>query len=90
MAKIPRQVEIQAATALAYKNVFESPEGQLVLVDLIKFSGLLEASPQTVEQANYSNGCRAMALRIIDQMGYDVPRLLQLTQARLDEIGEEG
>ena len=85
---IPKAAKRQIATIDAYSRVFGSPDGQLVLVDLIKKAGVLEATHEP-GMADYNNGRRSLALDIMAMLRMDAAKLLELVQRRLDENPEE-
>ncbi len=83
MADVPRPVKRRVAISKAYKTVFESPDGRLVLTDLMRVAGILEA---TSEHGAFENGKRAMVLTIMAELRFDENRLLELAQERMDEF----
>lgn len=90
MSKIPRPVRRAVATSKAYKAVFDSIDGKLVLIDLIKQCGILDASHEDMPGLNdWKNGRRSVVLDILKQLRFDEGGLLELVQARLDENPEE-
>jgi len=87
---LPRPVKRQVAIAIAYKNLFESPDGRLVLTDLMHKAGLLHAVHEEIPgQNDYNNGRRSLVLDIMKQLRFNEAALLELANARLDEIAEE-
>ena len=44
MSQVPRPVRRAVATVKAYKAVFNSPDGKVVLVDLLKKAGVLDGA----------------------------------------------
>lgn len=63
----------QEKTIIAYKKVFESPEGQLVLHDLMRKHGVVGGTFQ--ENANlmyFKEGERAVVFQIMQVIGVDI------------------
>lgn len=90
MSKLPSPVKRQVAIALAYKSIFESPDGRLVLTDLMHRAGVLHAVHEDLPgQNDYNNGRRSLVLDILKQLRFNEAALLELSQARLDEFAEQ-
>jgi hypothetical protein len=70
--------------AAAYRAVFGSPEGKLVLADLLRRGGILETShvPGDACSTAFQEGRRAMALDIIAELRWSDGELVQLAQQR--------
>ncbi len=84
MSVVPKPVRKAVALSKAYKAVFESPDGKLVLVDLIRRGGVLES-----ELGDFYTGRRSVVLEIMQTLRFDETGLLELVQARLDENEQE-
>lgn len=89
MSAVPKPIRRQVATIKAYKSVFNSPDGELVLIDLLKKGGILSAIHEDQPGLNdYNNGRRSIPLEILGQLRFDESALLELVQRRLDENPE--
>lgn len=87
---VPKPIKRAVATSRAYKAVFNSPDGRLVLIDLIKKAGILDGAHEEQDSANFhKNGRRSIVLDILATLRFDEGGLLELVQARLDEMPEE-
>lgn len=69
----------------AYRNVFrpQGPPGdaELVLHDILRRSGLLEATAGTGDEALRAEGKRALALEILQQLRFTHADLMKLSEA---------
>jgi hypothetical protein len=80
----------------SYRRLFESPDGQFVLMDLLNRSGVLQTSMVAGEphMTAYREGRRSIALEIIQLMQWSEMELVRLsmqrTAAALREMGESG
>jgi hypothetical protein len=74
-----------------YKSVFGSPDGELVLLDLMRRLGLFETSVVfgAEDEVLYREGRRSVALEILDLLRFDGERVLELAKRR-DEAEEAG
>ena len=63
---VPRAVRFMVAKAQWYKNVFNSPDGEMVLADLIKFANAHDQSytPGDPTQTAFNEGMRRVVTRI--------------------------
>ena len=85
LSLIPAPLRRRITLIAAYKVVFSSLDGQVVLKDLIARAGILEAEP-----GKFAAGRRSIVLEILQQMRFDETALMALAAERLDEAGEEG
>jgi hypothetical protein len=81
---IPAPLRRRIVLIKAYKDVFGSIDGQMVLKDLVARAGLLEADP-----GKFAAGRRSIVLEILQQMRFDETALMALAAERLDEPGEQ-
>jgi hypothetical protein len=81
---IPAPLRRRIALIAAYKVVFGSTDGQVVLKDLVARAGILEAEP-----GKFAAGRRSIVLEILQQMRFDETGLMALAAERLDETGPE-
>ena len=83
---VPKAVKRQVGIGKALQRVFDSPDGKMALVYLMQKGGLLHAAHEEVPGLNdYNNGRRSVVLELMADLRYDYNRLLELSQARLDE-----
>jgi hypothetical protein len=82
---LPGPVRRRVSLIKAYKDVFGSVDGQVVLKDLVGRAGLLEAEP-----GKFAAGRRSIVLEILQQLRFDETALMALAAERLDETGEQG
>lgn len=82
----PRIVKKQVAVGKAYATLFGSPDGKLVLIDLMKRAKLLEIG---VDDGAFDNGRRSIVTEIMAACRYDWGRLLELSQEPVEEYGGE-
>lgn len=55
--------------AKAYKTVFTTPAGKIVLDDLKTICAInVPTGPQSVEQANYINGAQSVYFRVVNYL----------------------
>ena len=87
MAEAPRPVKRSVAVGKVYQSLFGTPDGRLVLVDLMKEAGMLEVGSLDPYEGPYQTGRRSMVLHIMAKLRMDYERLLELSQERpVDEI----
>lgn len=80
--------EKQLGLADAYHQVFETPEGQIVLRDLINEAGILAVADDPSDSRFY-DGKRALALHILSRLRWSATELQQLGEAlTYDELTE--
>lgn len=84
MSLIPAPIRRRITLTKAYKDVFGSIDGQLVLRDLIVRAGILES-----ELGDFHTGRRSIVLEILDIIRFDETALMRLTAERLDENPED-
>lgn len=89
MSKAPAAVKRQVARTKLYKDVFNSPDGRLVLVDLMRRSGILEAVSGSSEDALRAEGRRSLVLEIMAELRFNENALLALAESRMDENDED-
>ncbi len=71
-------------TVQAYKTVFSSPDGQAVLIDLMKKCRVLEPVTDVGNGGGFSvvsafyDGKRSAVLDVFKMLGYDESRLIEL------------
>jgi hypothetical protein len=82
---IPAPLRRRITLTKAYKDVFGSIDGQLVLKDLVARAGILEADP-----GKFAAGRRSIVLEILLELRFDETALMALAAERLDETGEQG
>ena len=80
-----KQHKAQADLAQAYKEIFlYMPQGKMILLDLIKASGILTISGQRESgDLQHIHGSQDMVRRILSILAIDEDKLLSLT------LGEE-
>lgn len=73
--------------AAAYSAVFESPDGRIVLADLLARAGMLEVSTVFGDPyaTHFRDGRRALALEIVNLLRWSEMELLQLAKERTAE-----
>jgi len=81
---IPPPLRRRITLIKAYKDVFGSIDGQLVLKDLVGRAGILESEP-----GKFEAGRRSIVLEILQQLRFDETALLALAAERLDDGGEQ-
>lgn len=81
---IPAPLRRRIVLIKAYKDVFGTIDGQLVLKDLVGRAGILEAEP-----GKFAAGRRSIVLEILQQLRFDETALMALAAERLDEGGEQ-
>jgi hypothetical protein len=81
---IPAPIRRRIALIKAYKDVFGSVDGQMVLKDLVARAGILESEP-----GKFEAGRRSIVLEILQQLRFDETALMALAAERLDENGEQ-
>lgn len=87
---VPKAVRRKVSTIKAYKAVFNSIDGKLVLIDLIRRAGVLDGAHEEQDSLNFhKQGRRSIVLEILQELRFDETGLLELVQARLDEMPEE-
>lgn len=84
MSVIPARIRRRITLTKAYKATFNTPDGQLVLRDLIRSSGILES-----ELGDFYTGRRSIVLEILDVLRFDEGALMALTAERMDENAED-
>jgi len=82
---LAEQHKTQVDLAQAYKEIFlYTPQGKMILLDLIKASGILTISGQRESSdLQHMHGSQDMVRRILSILAIDEEKLLSLT------IGEE-
>lgn len=78
----------QVALGQAYARVFSGPEGRLVLTDILRKAGILEAGyapGMSPSDAVHADGRRVLGLEIIHQLRWTEGELLALAQERTAE-----
>lgn len=76
----------------AYVNIFEkSPDGRLVLLDLMEKCGFLVAyEGGSIDDLAFREGKRAIVVQILEELRFDPAKLLDIAMGRLDEnAGQE-
>jgi len=81
---IPGPLRRRIALVKAYKEVFGSIDGQIVLKDLIARAGILEAEP-----GKFAAGRRSIVLEILQNLRFDETALMALAAERLDGPEEQ-
>lgn len=77
----------QLGTAKAYRDLFDSPVGRIVLIDLMKKARFLQFSP---DDGPYENGQRAIVADILNTFrNRDYDRLLRLIEERVAESPDQ-
>lgn len=83
------------AIATAYIGVFGSPEGKMVLHDILRAGGILEPAHQPGDpyQTAFNDGRRSLALHIIERLRWSEGELeelaLEQTAERLAQARED-
>ena len=74
-------------TKTAYHRVFTSPEGEIVLRDLLKRGGLLQVSAVAGDphMTHYNDGRRSIVLEIVHQLRWSEGEMMQLALQRTGE-----
>jgi hypothetical protein len=92
-----RPIAIKARKSAAYRAVFETPEGEIVLQDILREGGLLEVA--TVDGDPYAthfrDGKRALALHIVETLSWSESQVVAFAQSQTGEalgqlMAEEG
>lgn len=73
----------QVKLAHAYQQVFDTPAGDMVQKDILRFCGVLEVDhvPGDPYTTAFNSGKRAAALHIIDRMRWSEAELVALARA---------
>lgn len=82
----------QTALIQAYKDVFETPQGEKVLFDLMdRYSMLMPtySSKDSTEDMVFREGQRSVTLRILTMIETDMKRLHQIIKERQKQLKEE-
>ncbi len=81
-ADLARSIKFRTAKAQWYKTVFDSPDGQMVLADLIKFTNAHEQSfvPGAADETAFHEGMRRVITRI--------EKLTNMTPKEIQRISE--
>ncbi len=76
-----------SATRRAYQTVFSTPEGELVLYDLMTRCGVLETSQVNGDphMVAFREGRRSVALDLINAMRWTEAEVIQLALARTSQ-----
>ena len=71
----------------AYRNIFlHLPEGQLVLRDMMKASGLFQITGvRTPEEVQHLEGSRDMVRRIVSFLGLDAEQVMKIGIGVIDD-----
>src|SRR4029077_3144626 len=80
---IPGPLRRRIVLTKAYKEVFGSIDGQIVLKDLVRSAAILEAEP-----GKFAAGRRSIVLEILQTLRFDETALMALAAERLDETNE--
>jgi hypothetical protein len=90
LRKVFDQWKRERATASAYKRVFESPEGEIVLRDLITEGGLLSVSHVSGDSHDtaFNDGKRALALHIFQRLRWSEPELVKIASENIGITSE--
>lgn len=76
--------------AQVYRTVYASPEGKIMIEDLLKKGGILEAAP--AEDSRFYEGRRSLALEILNELRWSESEMVHLaeetTTRTLTEIGD--
>lgn len=90
LRRTPREhwpAAIQARKASAYQQVFGSPEGQIVLQDLLREAGLLSSSvtPGDAYDTHRKEGRREIGLHLISMLAWSQSEVAAFAQAQAGE-----
>lgn len=79
-----RRFKRQLAVKAAYRDVFDTPEGQMVFRDLARRSGLHETSfePGDPQHTAFKEGRRSLFLEILQQLRWTEGEIAQLARER--------
>lgn len=86
-----RGLERHRETVRAYRRIFNSPEGQLILRDMMKASGFTRTNyvPGSFDATAHNEGQRAMVLRCAKMAHIDEAKLIELLlQQQSDSVHE--
>ncbi len=75
-----------------YQEVFGTPNGQLVLMDICKKARVLNPFPMHGDLAkdlSFCEGQRQLALDILEKVNYDLNRLIELKELNQIEVNYE-
>ncbi len=76
-------------TVKAYKKVFESPEGKLILQDLVRECGLLNNSYRgDTDDLLFNEGKRNVGLYILANINVDLVKLTELARQSQEKNDE--
>lgn len=79
----------QAEVIRAYKNVFNNPDGKLVLADMMKAHGMMSSSyKKDVNEAIFKEGERNVVLRLMSILKIDENKLKERIEAYVREQNE--
>lgn len=84
MSILPGPIRRRIAMTKAYKEVFNSIDGRIVLRDLMKKAGLLSA-----EAGEFDAGRRSLMLEILAELRFDEEKLLEVATERMDEMADQ-
>ena len=87
-----RRLAPRIALHHAYQGVFGTPEGRMVLHDLLREGGMLKTSHVLNDPADtaFREGKRAMALHLVGRLRWSESELLALAQQRTTDQLETG
>lgn len=77
----------RSGLASAYDDLYRTPQGKMVIDDLLKRTGLLEVSHVIGDPAStsYRDGRRSIGLEIIDAMRWTEGKLVELSKEQSSE-----
>tara|TARA_R110002167_G_scaffold314487_1_gene520134 strand:+ start:33 stop:308 length:276 start_codon:yes stop_codon:yes gene_type:complete len=80
MAEVHEQHKVQAALMQSYRDIFlHTPQGQDILFDLMKVSGLYQISGiRSAEEIQHAEGGRDMVRRIFSILALDEEQITKL------------
>ena len=77
----------RAALSHAYHRVYDTPEGKMMIDDLLRKSGLLETAhePGDAATTSFRDGRRSMGLEILQALRWTEGELVKLAQEQTAE-----
>lgn len=76
----------QISNAKAYRDLFDTPVGRIVLIDLLKRAKFLQIS---ADDGPFENGRRSIVAEVLAEFRMDYAKLLALIEERVAESDEE-
>ncbi len=86
------RLQREKVIAGAYQRLFETPEGQIVLRDLLRAGGILSVShvAGAPDDSAFNDGRRSLALHVLDRLRWSEGEMVKLALERTAERLSQG